>query len=184
MPPFADEIGMDQVIVEGAKGQVQNPKPRKQGWQKEEAKALESLEEGEKMRQMEVVRRKLGISNDLTEMYSPWRVNEVIKELKMRPGFSLDLTVPGPDGKAWDFSKPSDRLKLWKLIYKHRPYFVIGSPPCTVYSALQNYRRSRPGGEERLARAKLAAQKHLEFCCEVYAHQVRQGLYFVHEHPS
>ena len=61
---------------------------------------------------------------------------------------------------------------------------IIGSPPCTAYSIQQNLRRYKPGGEEGLHKLRKDAERHLQFCCDLYAHQLRQCLYFVHEHPE
>ena len=183
MPPLADETGKGRGDSEDALRRTQESKLQRRGWRKREQVDLQALDNENKARDMEVIRRKLGIGHDLTEVYSPWRVNDAVRLLDMKPGYALDLTVPGPDGQHWDFSKPADRMKLRRLVKERRPFFIIGSPPCTVYSAMQNYRRSMPGGEERLRKARLLVDRHLEFCCELYAFQIRRGFYFVHGHP-
>ena len=95
----------------------------------DESKVMDALEGQSRLMDMEALRKKMGVSHDLAEVYSPWRVNQAMKDLKMRPGNSLDLTVPGPDGRHWDFSKPSDRrLAMW-LVRTRRPTWVIGAPP-------------------------------------------------------
>ena len=68
---------------------------------------------------------------DLTELYSPERVNKLAGKFGLTPGHSLDLT------NGWDFSKPEDRRRAWKLLKQSTPYVVVGSPPCTLFSMLQ-----------------------------------------------
>ena len=159
-------------------------KPKHQKWQGYEAAHLAAFEGESRRRDMEAVRRKLGVRNDFTEVYKPERMNKAPKELKLTSGHSLDLTAPVPDGKPWDFSRPADRLKLWKPIQRVRLYVISGSPPCTAYSFLQNLRRHGPGGEERLKEMRVAAERHLRFGCDLCAHKIRQGQYFVHGHPE
>ncbi len=56
---------------------------------------------------------------------------------------------------------------------------IIGSPPCTMFSVLQHMHKRTTERDEKLAEAK----RHLDFMLEVYEHQRRQGLWFLHEHP-
>ena len=101
----------------------------------------------------------------------------------LRKGFSLDFTAPRANGKRWDFSLPSCRREAMSLINELKPYCVIGSPPCTAWSCLQNLNKCRPGGEAKVAEAQERAKVHLEFSCKVYAAQMRQGRCLFHEHP-
>ena len=75
---------------------------------------------------------------DVTEIYSPVRVNQIAAKLGLVPGYSLDLT------NGWDFTSEADRKRAWKCIKETKPYMLIGSPPCTMFSMLQelNLRRS------------------------------------------
>ena len=102
----------------------------------------------------------------------------------MVKGDSLDLTARRPGGLRWDFTKASDRLKVWKLIRRERPYIIVGSPPCTMCSSLQNIARAKPGGEQRCQEKLGEAMVNLEFCAKLYRHQISQGVYFLHEPPS
>ena len=83
-------------------------------------------------------------------VHFPHRVREVAKELGYQGGYSLDLTVPGPDGLKWDFTRARDRMKAWKLIFRDQPYMTIGSPPCTAFSILQNLNQKTPELVEKL----------------------------------
>lgn len=68
---------------------------------------------------------------DVTEIYSPARVNTLAAKMGPIPGHSLDIT------NGWDFTKEEHRRKAWHLIKPTEPNMVIGSPPCTLFSMLQ-----------------------------------------------
>ena len=68
------------------------------------------------------------MSVDVTEVFSPARLNKLAAKFGLAPGASLDLT------NGWDFSCAEDRLRAWKLIKKTVPYVIIGCPPCTLFS--------------------------------------------------
>ena len=166
-----------------ARARLPNPQYRYRKHDQKEQNDLDGLEKQAKQDDMQALRKRLGVHLDLAEVYSPPRVHQVLRELKMIPGHSLDLTVPRPDGSYWNFAKPADRMELWTLIRKDQPFVIIGSPPCTAFSAFQHLMKHRPGGGERLRRLRRDGGRHLQFCCELYAHQISGGLYFAHEHP-
>ena len=118
---------------------------------------------------------------DITEVYSPERVNEVARKHGLRPGSSMDLT------NGWDFTKAEDRRRAWKKIKEEDPYLVIGSPPCTLFSLLQelniNNNKNKIGWMEEFHRRKLEAIEHIDFCCLLYRYQLKRGKHFLHEHP-
>ena len=74
---------------------------------------------------------------DLSELYSPARFKPVAKKLGLRPGFCVDLECQKPDGTYWDMNKPEDRKEMLRLLREDDPEMLIGSPPCTPFSALR-----------------------------------------------
>ena len=99
------------------------------------------------------------------------------------PGWSLDLTMNDPQtGQPWDLSMLSVQNRLRKLVASGKPFVLIGSPPCTAFSPLQNISRHKRDpsvvkGELRRAKA------HIRFCLEMYQLQTKGNRYFIHEHP-
>ena len=86
---------------------------------------------------------------DVVELYSQPRI---VQEASMReydgtrlvPGWSLDLTLNDPEtGRPWDFSLHQVREKVRKMIRDTKPFLVICSPPCTMFSSLQNLSKSK-----------------------------------------
>ena len=64
------------------------------------------------------------------------------------------------------------------------PYLIMCCPPCTAISALQNFTKYTPGGEQHLEAKMQDASVHLECCAKLDRLQLNQGIYFFHEHPT
>ena len=116
-------------------------------WNRGKDMAMDALSAGARLEHMEVVRRKLKCTNDVREVYSPPCIVIVAEAVGLRGGFSLDLTAPAPDVSVWDFSRHHCRRRALELVQSQRPHLLIGSPPCTAFSNLQN--PNRPGGNEK-----------------------------------
>ena len=122
----------------------------------------------------------------VAEVYSPARVTAAAKllpELKLIPGFALDLTTTDTDGRAWDFDEQEMRDRAMKRVKEDKPQLLVGSPMCTAFSTWQ--RINNKIRDPYVVRMELRrAVKHLEFCAELYREQLKGGRYFVHEHPA
>ena len=72
-----------------------------------------------------------------------------------------------------------------KLMRKEEPLFLIGSPPCTVFSIIQSLNIHKNGQElrDQFEVRKVAAVKHIKCCAQLYRMQMAAGRYFLHEHP-
>ena len=73
----------------------------------------------------------------VSEIYLPPRVTAATKllpELKIIPGFALDLTTADTDGRIWDFDETEMRGRARKRLAKERPMPLVGSPTCTAFS--------------------------------------------------
>ena len=155
---------------------------RAKKWNRGESEMIATLADSNRLRDMAVVRKRLGCEHDVSEVYSPPRAVTIAEAAGLRGGFSMDLTAPGPDGKSWDFTKVEHRKRALALVRDKRPYLLIGSPPCTAWSNLQNLNRCKPGGNEKVDAAQAKARVHLEFCCQLYREQIKGGRYFLREH--
>ena len=130
--------------------------------------------------------RSKAINTVVSEIYSPPRVTAATKllpELRLIPGFALDLTTSDVDGRLWDFDDKVMRDRAMQKVLKEKPMLLIGSPMCTAFSTWQyinNKVRSPVTVAAELKRAKM----HLEFCIELYRVQSKNGRYFLHEHPA
>jgi hypothetical protein len=130
--------------------------------------------------------RTRGIKAVVSEIYSPPRVTAATKllpELRIIPGFALDLTTADTDGLLWDFDSKVMRDRAMKKLKEERPLLLIGSPMCTAFSTWQRINNLIRDPVTVNAEKKRAIV-HLEFCMELYREQIRHGRFFVHEHPA
>ena len=103
-----------------------------------EERTIAALANGQRAFDVEALKAKCGFRDFISEVYSPPRVSIMAEEMGLLGGFALDLTAPGPDGRAWDFTKTGHEARAIGLVNRRRPYLLVGSPPCTAYSNLQN----------------------------------------------
>ena len=117
---------------------------------------------------------------DIAEIYSPPRiVQEATMEryhgMALKPGWSLDLTRNDPaTNSPWDFSKSACRERAMALVVKSKPYMLIGSPPCTAFSILQNINKNRRPADV-IAKEIAAGRQHLQFTMKLYEEQAKHG---------
>ena len=130
--------------------------------------------------------RRAALRAVVSEIYSPPRVTAAAKllpELKIIPGFALDLTTADSDGRHWDFDDKTMRDRALQRVREERPLLLVGSPMCTAFSTWQ--RVNNAFRDPVVVAGEMArARKHLEFCVELYREQIRGGRYFLHEHPA
>ena len=129
---------------------------------------------------VEVMSRQL-LGVDVMEIFSPERVGKLCKEYGLDKGSSMDIK------SGYDFDKAEDRKRCWEAATKDEPKLVIGSPPYTMFSRLQelnkfmykNDREWMQRFEELLGQTK----RYVKFCASIYEHQRAHGRYFLHGHP-
>ena len=122
----------------------------------------------------------------VSEVYSPPRVtaaSKLLPELKLIPGFALDLTTVDSDGSPWDFDSKVMRDRAMKRLKEEKPLLLVGSPMCTVFSTWQRI-NDKIRDKYVVECERRRAVMHLEFCVELYRGQLRNGRYFIHEHPA
>ena len=87
---------------------------------------------------------------------------------------------------GWGFTMEDHNRKAWTRIREESPYLLIGSPPCTYFSLLQELNKAahkdKPDWLENHEVEKAKAVKHIEFCCPLCRYQLEQGRHFLHEH--
>eukprot|EP00974_Lingulodinium_polyedra_P096957 9396305-Lingulodinium_polyedra.AAC.1 len=83
------------------------------------------------------------------ELFSPPRVTAEatrLPKLGVIAGATFDLREDRY-GKKWNFLREDDRRRARQQINAEKPYFVVGSPPCTYFSVLAQWNRFRMGPE-------------------------------------
>ena len=126
---------------------------------------------------------------DVAELFSQPRICQEAGGISvggstLRPGWSLDLTMNDPaTDKPWDLSKTDVQERVRRLVRTTKPYCVVGSPPCTAFSPLQEISRAKRDPKE-MEKQLRRAKAHVRFCLEIYRIQLEEQRHFVHEHPE
>jgi hypothetical protein len=119
----------------------------------------------------------------VSELYSPPRVTATLPKKGLTAGSTFDL-LADEAGIAWDFTRPQDRKRAWERIRAEKPFLVIGSPPCTMFSRLQLNLNAKRIGKIEWEKRRRSAEVLLIFAVAVYRLQVLAGRHFLHEHPA
>ena len=94
------------------------------------------------------------------------------------------MTTHDPEtGAPWDLNDGRVRTKAMNLVKEGKPYMLICSPMCTAFSQIQalNVERRDPA----IVRRELDnAKDHVRWTMKLCALQVREGRYFLFEHPK
>ena len=98
----------------------------------------------------------------VAEVYSPPRVVAMAKAMGLKGGWSLDLTTTDCDGRRWNFNELEMRNRAVRRVIEDQPLFLIGSPMCIVFSAMNRINHSKMRPEEVEARMA-CGRAHLEF---------------------
>ena len=121
--------------------------------------------------------RSKALKSVVSEIYAPPRVTAAAKllpELRLIPGFALDLTTADHDGKLWDFDSKVMRDRAMERVKREKPLLLVGSPMCTAFSTWQRI-NAKIRDPYIVECEKRRAIMHLEFCCELYREQLKNG---------
>ena len=120
------------------------------------------------------------LTDQVMEVFSPPRVLPVATAAGLRGNLSVDLET------GWDLlDKPVQYAVLQEVRWRE-PRFLVLSPPCTMYSALQrsfNLGKMSLRGDQ-LQRRWAEAHTLLDFSMDLAMIQVRGGRKFLFEHPD
>ena len=120
---------------------------------------------------------------DLCEVFSVPRIAPEATKMQLRGGWSLDWKQTCRiTGKRWDCLKAEDREWARRLVRRDKPLMLILSPPCTLFSQLQQL---SPYGlpETRCPEKWKEALVMLQFAVELCEIQRAAGRGFLFEHP-
>ena len=123
-------------------------------------------------------------SNMVSEIYSRPRVALEAPNFGFDRGFSMDVRESDPDdGQPWDFNVPEKREKARRRLIEEEPILLVGSPPCSSFSRLQQLSWNKRCPEDYVAMVQEGLDHH-RFVYELYELQRSAGRYFVHETPD
>ena len=88
---------------------------------------------------------------------------------------------------GWDFEKKEDQNRCIEQVLREKPMLVVGSPPCTYFSTLQELnkfnQRFNLEWMEKFNMNLVKAIEHIKFCIKIYLIQMEAGRNFLHEPP-
>ena len=77
------------------------------------------------------------------------------------------MTVRRKDGQTWDFSKRRMRDEAKTNVIEQKPFMLISSSPCTMFSKLQNGNRGR-FTKDKWNEKMEAAKVHIDFSLKLF----------------
>ena len=116
-------------------------------------------------------------SVDFVELFNPGNFKE--QKSSLVAGGTYDVRV----NPAIDLTRNSVRQQVRKDIEKEDPLILLGAPPCTVFSPMQNINQKHPIGEA-WEKKKQDGMDLLLFATQCYWDQIERGMFFLHEHPA
>ncbi len=124
----------------------------------------------------EMIMHMMQVSSEVhrAEIYSPPRVTMEGQKWGLSAGEAMDLTT------GWDFRLKEHRDKAWEYVQQVKPRLAIGSPMCTMFSRLQGLSPWNDRKQEKW----VEAVAHIRFVVAIYRLQMRNGRWFLHEHPA
>ena len=118
---------------------------------------------------------------DMAEIYCPERTTKLCKEYGLSPGVAMDLK------NGYDSDCAADRNRVREMLDEDEPLLMVGSPPCTCFSMLQELNKhSHRDDIDWQIQFKLNVEKalrHVLFCIDIYNYQRAHGRLFLHAHP-
>jgi len=147
---------------------------------------IDDLDEGCTRKLTRELRRKQVKSDksgaDVAEVYSPPRMSKMASQLGYSEGFALDLTTNDEEGRPWNLADKECQERALKLQDETKPWMLTASPPCTMFSTLQNISLAKRDADE--VKGKLEdAMMLLSFAALMCIRQAKQGRKFMLEHP-
>ena len=116
-------------------------------------------------------------SVDFVELFNPGNFKE--QKSSLVAGGTYDVRV----NPAIDLTRDSVRQQVRKDIEREDPLILLGAPPCTVFSPMQNINQKHHIGEA-WEKKKQDGMDLLLFATQCYWDQIERGMFFLHEHPA
>ena len=86
------------------------------------------------------------------------------------------------------FDTADDREAAERRVREEKPFILVGSPPCTMYSTLMQLNVARYTQAERWMRDHEVevgkAERYEDFCCRLYRLQMEGGRYVLQNIPG
>ena len=131
------------------------------------------------------------LGSNLVAMDRKWKVCELFSPARVTPqakAAGFDVTEPPSfdQTEGWDFFDCGDRKRFWEVLETQQPDLLVMSPECRLFSQIMNlnWEKMKNKDEAGLRREQHRALAMLHFCVQVAEYQLRNGRYFLIEHPG
>ena len=115
-------------------------------------------------------------SVDVSEIYSPPRVTTEAKRQHLKAGGAYDLKT------GYNLRMTKDLQRMWSELHADDPELLLGSPPCTPFSPLQELNFPKMDFEKAVTLVGEGLE-HVVTTCAAAKWQYKRGKIFVLEHP-
>ena len=99
----------------------------------------------------------------------------------LEQGMAMDIK------SGYDFDLAAGLARRGVVIKRVKPTLVIGSPPCTLFSRLQQLNKHMYQDSKtwlaKFQECMQQAKRYVKFCVDIYNYHLSEGCYFVHGHP-
>ena len=114
---------------------------------------------------------------DFVELFNPGNFKS--QKGTLNAGTTFDVKVD----PSLDVARTSVQDQTRQSIAREDPLILIGAPPCTVFSTMQNINQkhqNNPSWEQKYQEGC----ELLQFASQCYWDQIERGMFFLHEHPA
>ena len=132
---------------------------------------------GERLTIQAITNNQTDQSVDFVELFNPSNFKE--QKSSLVAGETYDVRV----NPAIDLTRDTVRQQVRKDIEREDPLILLGAPPCTVFSPMQNINQKHHVGDA-WEKKKQDGIDLLLFVTQCYWDQVERGMFFLHEHPA
>ncbi len=115
--------------------------------------------------------------HDVAELFSPPRIVPVARSRGLRAEHSFDRET------GYDLSTAKGKRRADEILDEVRPRVLISSPPCSMFSSLQNLTKGK-GCPWARAKKKKEAEGLLDYAMACQEKQLSRGGDSLHEHPA
>ena len=114
---------------------------------------------------------------DFVELFNPG--NFKAQKGTLIAGQTYDVKM----NPALDLTRTTVQEQTRMSIAKEDPMILIGAPPCTVFSPMQNINQKHQQGPAWEQKYQEGCDL-LQFASQCYWDQIERGMFFLHEHPA
>jgi hypothetical protein len=146
------------------------------GWSRFDSVAADSRDQQKFLWLLQKTKKQMKV---VAELYNPNRFQDKLDKYGLSRGQAFDLKL------GHDLTSNNMRQEVRRYVREMKPGLIVISPPCTLFSVLQNLNRQsqNPDANPEYLRRLIEAKVLLRFGIEIAFEVLKYGGSFVFEHP-